>query len=107
STFSASGACSDLVRANMRSSTNSSPEPPWTRLWHVRARPPPDTDSGGGSRTEKSAMLLPFECLAYRIYEGRVLPSWLGEPDEPFVATVLDGVAGLAGLQVGDEQVVA
>jgi len=33
-------------------------------------------------------MLLPFECLAYTIVDGRLLPTWLGEADEPFVAAI-------------------
>ena len=52
-------------------------------------------------------MLLPFECLAYRIADGRLLPCWLGEADEPFVSAVLESVAGFAGLQVGDAEIVA
>ena len=52
-------------------------------------------------------MLLPFECLAYTIVDGRLLPTWLGEADEPFVAAVLDSVAALAGLSVGEAELVA
>jgi predicted nuclease of restriction endonuclease-like RecB superfamily len=46
-------------------------------------------------------MLLPLDCLAYDVVGGRLLPSWLGAADEPFVATVLECVAGFAGLRVG------
>ncbi|MDF2695536.1 MAG: hypothetical protein K0S65_3919 [Labilithrix sp.] len=49
-------------------------------------------------------MLLPAECLAYTIADGRLLPSWLGDGDEPFAAAVLAGVSRLAGLQVGDAE---
>jgi predicted nuclease of restriction endonuclease-like RecB superfamily len=52
-------------------------------------------------------MLLPFDCLAYRITEGRLLPSWLGEADEPFVASVLDAATELVGLQVAEADLVA
>ncbi len=52
-------------------------------------------------------MLLPFDVLAYRIVEGRVLPSWLGQGDEPFVSKVLDAISTLEGLQVGEAEIVA
>ncbi len=52
-------------------------------------------------------MLLPFDCLAYKVMDGRVLPSWLGEADEAFVASVLECVADFAGLPVGDADAVA
>ena len=52
-------------------------------------------------------MLLPFDALAYKIVEGRLLPAWLGQTDEPFVSRVLAALALLAGLQVGDADIAA
>jgi predicted nuclease of restriction endonuclease-like RecB superfamily len=59
------------------------------------------------TKEEEPTMLLPFDCLAYKIVEGRLLPSWLTAADEPFVLAVLDSVAGLAGLQVGEADMAA
>ncbi len=52
-------------------------------------------------------MLLPLDCLAYKIVEGRLLPTWLVEADVPFVEQVLDVTSQLDGLQVGEADVVA
>ena len=52
-------------------------------------------------------MLLPLDCLAYKIVEGRLLPTWLVEADVPFVEHVLDVTSQLDGLQVGEADVVA
>jgi predicted nuclease of restriction endonuclease-like RecB superfamily len=52
-------------------------------------------------------MLLPLECLAYQIVEDRVLPSWLGEDDAPFVEGVIELVSKLHGLSVGEAEMVA
>jgi len=53
------------------------------------------------------SMLLPLDCLAYKIVEGRLLPTWLVEADVPFVEHVLDVTSQLDGLQVGEADVVA
>lgn len=52
-------------------------------------------------------MLLPVDALAYRVEAGRLLPTWLGAADEPFVEKMLVELGELAGLQAGEADVVA
>jgi uncharacterized protein len=52
-------------------------------------------------------MLLPSDCLAYDVVSGRLLPSWLGEADTPFIESVIEGISVLEGLSTADAEIAA
>src|SRR5690242_1192632 len=102
---SASGAFSAPHRESERSFTSSSRGRQSTCGSRDRELSSPERMAHEAGK--QGTMLLPFDKLAYRVAEDRLLPSWLGAGDERFVAAVLSGVNGFAGLQFGEAEVVA